>query len=137
MKTRLKRLLTIAVAMAMLVSFGVSQAEGAGKYYPSFTNMDDAKAAAVALTTELAAEGDVLLKNNSALPLRNDAWVSVFGVTADSMTGASDSAGAWAGSSEGGDTLAAALEKAGSKVNSTLTKIYKNEFYIDFGLYQG
>ena len=127
MKTRIKRLLAITLAMAMLVSVSVSQAETASKYYPSFTNMDDAKAAAIALTTELAAEGDVLLKNNAALPLKADAWVSVFGVTADSMTGASDSAGAWSGSSEGGDTLVAALENAGYKVNPTLKEVYKND----------
>ena len=120
MKTKLYRLLSIVLAMAMLVSLGVSHADDAGKYYPSFTNMTDAKAAAVALTTELAAEGDVLLKNDGALPLRRGAWVSVFGVTSDSLTGASDSAGAWSGSSEGGDTLAAALESAGYKVNPTL-----------------
>ena len=127
MKTKLYRLLSIVLAMAMLVSLGVSHADDAGKYYPSFTNMTDAKAAAIALTTELAAEGDVLLKNDGALPLKRGAWISVFGVTSDSLTGASDSAGAWSGSSEGGDTLAAALESAGYKVNPTLKQIYAND----------
>ena len=127
MKTKLYRLLSIVLAMAMLVSLGVSHADDAGKYYPSFTNMTDAKAAAIALTTELAAEGDVLLKNDGALPLKRGAWISVFGVTSDSLTGASDSAGAWSGSSEGGDTLAAALENAGYKVNPTLKQVYAND----------
>ena len=91
--------------------------------------MEDAKKAAEDLTRELAQEGDVLLKNkDNALPLSGKEWVSVFGVTSDNLIGASDSSGAFSGSSSASDTTVAdALETAGFKVNPTLKEFYKND----------
>lgn len=99
-----------------------------GKYYTDYRSLEEAKKAAEELTRELAQEGDSLLKNkNEALPLSGQEWVSVFGVTSDNLVGASDSSGAFSGSSTGSDsTVAAALEKAGYKVNPTLKNFYAN-----------
>ena len=101
----------------------------AGKYYTDYDSLKDAKKAAEELTRELAQEGDVLLKNkDNALPLSGKEWVSVFGVTSDNLIGASDSAGAFSGSSTGSDsTVASALEAAGFKVNPTLKSYYAND----------
>mgnify|MGYP002802509927 CR=1 FL=1 len=100
-----------------------------GKYYTDYDSMEDAKKAAEDLTRELAQEGDVLLKNkDNALPLSGKEWVSVFGVTSDNLIGASDSSGAFSGSSSASDTTVAdALEAAGFKVNPTLKEFYKND----------
>ncbi len=128
----------LAVAMTMVVgagSLGVSAfADTAkkpygGKYYTDYGSFAEAKTAAEQLTRELAQEGDVLLKNdNKALPLSGREWVSVFGVRSDNLIGASDSSGAFSGSSSGSDsTVAAALEGAGFKVNPTLKNFYKND----------
>ena len=99
-----------------------------GKYYTDYQSLEEAKKAAEELTRELAQEGDVLLKNsNEALPLSGREWVSVFGVTSDNLIGASDSSGAFSGSSTGSDsTVAAALESAGYKVNPTLKAFYSD-----------
>ena len=101
----------------------------AGKYYTDYDSLKDAKKAAEELTRELAQEGDVLLKNkDNALPLSGKEWVSVFGVTSDNLIGASDSSGAFSGSSSSSDTtVAAALESAGFKVNPTLKNYYAND----------
>lgn len=137
-KSTKKVMSLMAVAMTMVVgasSMGASVAFAAddsksfaGKYYTDFNTFDEAKKAAEQLTREIAQEGDVLLKNkNNALPLSGREWVSVFGVTSDNLVGASDSSGAFSGSSEGGSTVAAALENAGFKVNPTLKSLYAND----------
>lgn len=127
----------LAVAMAASVGTGVigvaaadpavPNAPYAGKYFPDYDSLAEAKKAAEELTREIAQEGDVLLKNaNKALPLKGNEWVSVFGVKADAMIGASDSSGAWSGNDAGGYTLTSALENAGFKVNPTLREFYAN-----------
>ena len=126
----------LAVAMTMVVGAGslgvsafadTSKDSYGGKYYTDYGSFAEAKTAAEQLTRELAQEGDVLLKNdNKALPLSGREWVSVFGVRSDNLIGASDSSGAFSGSSSGSDsTVAAALENAGFKVNPTLKNFYK------------
>ena len=128
MNKRFRGLLSLVMAVIMAVSVVGCAAAEDGKYYPSFSGMAEAKLAAEALTTEIASEGDVLLKNNGLLPMKNGAWISVFGVTADSLIGASDSAGAFTGSSESTDnTVANALAKAGFQVNPTLKAVYEND----------
>lgn len=142
---------TSAIAVALALSLGVTglgastasadftpptgdpgagvKTDYAGKYYTDYNTFEEAKAAAVQLTREIAQEGDVLLKNNNnALPLAGGEWVSVFGVSSDNLVGASDSSGAFSGSSSGGDeTVAAALENAGFRVNPTLKRFYEND----------
>ena len=110
-----------------LYAFADAASDYAGKYYTDYDSMEEAKTAAEELTRELAQEGDVLLKNQkNALPLSGKEWVSVFGVTSDNLIGASDSAGAFSGSSTGSDTTVAdALEEAGFKVNPTLKAYYE------------
>ena len=126
------------MALTLVASMGITSLSPAlnvkaddsqGKYYGSFTSMEDAKKAAEQLTKEIASEGDILLKNNNkTLPLNGSAWVSVFGVRADNLVGASDSSGAFSGDSEGSDsTVADALTKAGFNVNPTLRQLYDNE----------
>ncbi len=128
----------LAVAMTMVVGAGslgvsafadTSKDSYGGKYYTDYGSFAEAKTAAEELTRELAQEGDVLLKNdNKALPLSGREWVSVFGVRSDNLIGASDSSGAFSGSSSGSDsTVATALEGAGFKVNPTLKNFYKND----------
>ena len=82
-----------------------------GKFYTDYTNEQDALDAAAELNSELAREGDVLLKNDGTLPLTGNEYVSVFGVRSDSLTG-------------GSGTLASGLSQAGFKVNPTLEDFY-------------
>ncbi|MGN1060913.1 MAG: glycoside hydrolase family 3 C-terminal domain-containing protein, partial [Candidatus Coproplasma sp.] len=136
-KKQTKKLMSLlAVAMTMVIGVGTTgvgavfasaDSPYAGKYYTDYNTFDEAKKAAEQLTREIAQEGDVLLKNkDNALPLSGREWVSVFGVTSDNLVGASDSSGAFSGSSEGGSTVAAALENAGFKVNPMLKNFYAN-----------
>lgn len=85
-----------------------------GKFYTDYTNADEAKAAAAELNTELAREGQVLLKNDGTLPLTGKEYVSVFGVRSDSLTG-------------GQGTVADGLSQAGFKVNPTLKEFYAKD----------
>jgi len=96
------------------------------KYTSDYDTLEDALTAATTLTGELAAEGDVLLKNkDDALPLNKSAWVSVFGVSADALIGAAQT-GSQSSSSAGGETVAEALSDAGFNVNPTLEAYYAN-----------
>ena len=64
-------------------------AKGMTKYYADYDSLEETLSAAEQLTEDTAAEGDVLLKNqNKALPMRGNEWISVFGVSADSLIGA-------------------------------------------------
>lgn len=140
-KKAVKSLSAVAVALAMGtgVFAGTVFASAAGddaatassltKYYTDYNSMEDAKKAAEDLTRQIVGEGASLLKNsNEALPMSGSEWVSVFGVTSDNLVGASDSAGAFSGGSTSSDeTLAAALEYAGFKVNPTLKSFYAND----------
>ena len=142
-KKAVKSLSAIAVAVVMGASVFagtgiVSAAEGDGtqtttgnltKYYSDYNSMEEAKKAAEDLTRQIVGEGASLLKNReNALPMKGSEWVSVFGVTSDNLIGASDSSGAFSSGSTGSDeTLAAALEHAGFKVNPTLKNFYSND----------
>ena len=140
-KKAVKSLSAVAVALAMGTSVfaGTVFASAAGddaatassltKYYTDYNSMEDAKKAAEDLTRQIVGEGASLLKNsNEALPMSGSEWVSVFGVTSDNLVGASDSAGAFSsGSTSSDETLAAALEHAGFKVNPTLKSFYAND----------
>ena len=142
-KKAVKSLSAIAVAVVMGASVfagtGIaSAAEGDGtqtttgnltKYYSDYNSMEDAKKAAEDLNRQIVGEGASLLKNkDEALPMKGSEWVSVFGVKADNLVGASDSAGAWSSDSGGSDeTIADALTHAGFKVNPTLKAFYQQD----------
>ena len=87
-----------------------------GKYYTDYTTLEDAQAAAAELAIQIASEGDVLLKNNdSALPLRGNERISIFGVAQDELAGSTDS-----------DVLLTdALEAEGFQVNKSLREYYE------------
>ena len=96
---------TIAANAAMMA--------GQGNYYSDFSSMEELQEAAADLGEQIAEEGMTLLKNrNNALPLNGNEWVSVFGVTSDSMVG-------------GSETVAEALESTGFRVNQTLVDYYE------------
>ena len=95
------------------------------KYYNDFDSLEEAKAAAEDLTKELVSEGAILMKNDGSLPLQGDEWISVFGVRADSLIGASDSGGGgFSSGGGGGTTVAQALASVGFHVNPTLEAFY-------------
>jgi len=120
-------ILAIALCCGMLATIAVAD-DADGKYYPAYATIEEAQAAAYTLTGEITAEGDVLLKNNGLLPMNGSAWVSVFGVTADAMIGASNSSGAWSGNDSAGEyTLANVLKAEGFNVNPTLQNVYTND----------
>lgn len=89
-----------------------------GKYYNDYTSYEEAEAAADALNTELSREGNVLLKNDGTLPLTGNEWVSVFGVSSDSLISVREDANNASG------TIAHSLELAGFNVNPALVRYY-------------
>lgn len=83
-----------------------------GKYYSDYTSLAEAQKAAAKLGEDLGEEGSVLLKNqNKALPLNGNEWVSVLGVSSDSVEG-------------GNTTVADSLKEAGFRVNAELENYY-------------
>ena len=83
-----------------------------GKYYSDYTSLAEAQKAAAKLGEDLGEEGSVLLKNqNKALPLNGNEWVSVLGVSSDSVEG-------------GNTTVAYSLKDAGFRVNAELENYY-------------
>ena len=131
LKSLLALSMTLAIGTTSLGSIFASAEEGYQgiKYYTDFNSMEEAKKAAEQITREVVAEGAVLAKNdNKALPLKGTEWVSVFGVRADNLVGASDSSGAHNTSSSGSDEqVAVALADAGFKVNPTLKAFYDSD----------
>ncbi len=96
---------TVAANAAMMA--------GQGNYYSDFSTIEELQEAAADLGDQIAEEGITLLKNrNNALPLEGNEWVSVFGVSSDSMIG-------------GSETVAQALENTGFRVNQTLVDYYE------------
>jgi len=83
----------------------------AGKFYTDYATLDEAKAAATELNQQIAAEGNVLLKNSGILPMSTGNYVSVFGCAEDNMTG-------------GQGSVSTSLMEAGFKVNPTLKAFY-------------
>ncbi len=86
---------------------------GQGDYYSDFKTLEELQEAAADLGQQIAEEGITMLKNkDGALPLEGNEWVSVFGVTSDSLIG-------------GSETVAEALESTGFRVNQTLVRYYE------------
>ena len=119
-------MMLFALNTQTLLSAAAIENDGAKKYYTDFETFEEEQEAANAFNEEIAAEGNVLLKNaHDALPLRaseND--VSVFGVrSTDLQYGGGGSGG---GDSSGAATLQDSLADAGFNVNPSLTTFYSN-----------
>ncbi|MBR1813808.1 MAG: glycoside hydrolase family 3 C-terminal domain-containing protein [Lachnospiraceae bacterium] len=116
MKKQMKKALSalaVVTALSMTVSsLSMAFNEDGSKYYADYPSMQEAQAAAADLGKELGEEGTVLLKNNGALPLDGNEWVSVLGVSSDKVEG-------------GSTTVAASLEAAGFHVNPELKSYYE------------
>ena len=126
-KTRKRAFLVLAGAAfaAMAVGVGASIAnpistnainmDYKGVFTSDYSSLAEAKAAADELNVEIAAEGDVLLKNDGSLPFFGDEKISVFGRAQDSMQGATGSV-----------SLPVALANEGFKVNPSLQSYYSS-----------
>ena len=90
------------------------------KYYPNYSTLDQCLDAAKELNIDIAAEGDVLLKNDGSLPLRGNERISVFGSNSVALVG---------GGSYSHDalTLPQALREEGFRVNPTLEQHYLDQ----------
>lgn len=101
-------------------------AEDAVTYYETTTeSKDEANAQAAAVTREIAEEGIILLKNNSALPLAAGAKISVFGKNSVNLV--------YGGSGSGGGdqtfakkTIFESLTEAGFTFNPELKAFYED-----------
>ena len=126
LRARVALLLSVMmiVTMATTPAFAVNTFNGVaddGKYYTDFNTLAEAQAAAADIAKLIAAEGDVLLKNNGALPLSGGEFVSVFGVASDGMAGGSSNSAA---SDPNNMQIIPALNAEGFKVNPTLSSFY-------------
>ncbi len=108
----MKKVLALMLAVMLLSSTALAFNTEGVKYYADYSSMAQAQAEAAKLGEELGEEGTVLLKNNGSLPLTGKEWVSVLGVSSDSVEG-------------GSTTVAASLEAAGFRVNPELVDYYK------------
>ena len=117
------------ISALMSSAIAVNAESSDGKYYADYSSLSEVKTVAEELTAELAAEGDVLLKNDGALPMSGNEKISIFGVRADNLVGASDSeSGGFSTSLSSSDsTMAEALSSAGFRVNPTLERFYDSD----------
>lgn len=125
-----KKMLSFAVATAMAVSMFVtgvyvpmkaSAESGPGAWQTDFENIDDLHEYAQELNNQLMGEGNVLLKNNGVLPLREGTSMTIIGTRSyDIVTG-----GTGSGGSGGIDVdLPTAMANAGFKVNPLAKPLY-------------
>ncbi|MBR4250130.1 MAG: glycoside hydrolase family 3 C-terminal domain-containing protein, partial [Verrucomicrobia bacterium] len=129
---KLKKVLPVVLSAAMVAqSFAISAmaapAVGVaddGMYYTDFNTLADAQAAAADIAKEIAAEGDVLMKNEAgALPMAGGEFISLFGVSQDAMAGQS---GNYSFAADPNNMqIREALEAEGFKVNRTLSSYYE------------
>ena len=129
---KLKKVLPVVLSAAMVAqSFAISAmaapAVGVaddGMYYTDFNPLADAQAAAADIAKEIAAEGDVLMKNEAgALPMAGGEFISLFGVSQDAMAGQS---GNYSFAADPNNMqIREALEAEGFKVNRTLSSYYE------------
>ncbi|HBN12348.1 MAG TPA: hypothetical protein DD415_01890 [Clostridiales bacterium] len=129
----MKSLAAIGVCATMMTTAGIgtifaSAATGLaanGKYYASFSTVEEAYAAAKEVAVDIAAEGQTLLKNKEyanktkALPMVGQEYVSVFGVGQDVPAGSTTK-------NYGPDVnLLDALQGEGFRVNPALRGFYE------------
>lgn len=128
----LKAILGISTATIMALSGVASVAAEAkstvisddGRYFADYESFERTLQAASEINQEVAAEGEILLKNeNSALPMIDKGRVTVFGSSSVNVIGAGN--GGNFSSGTGGMTMAEALESQGFVVNERITNAYK------------
>ncbi len=128
-----KKLKIIIAAFTLLVSLftlsltnvKVNAEDGKNYFFADFNNASEAYAAGNEVNKELLSEGIILLKNeDNALPLGENAKLSLFGVRSTNLLYGGGGSGAGAGGSK--LSLADSLKNAGFSVNDKLTTFYKN-----------
>ncbi len=123
-----QKVLSATVAASMLLAGTVSYADtpisSDGRYFADYNSYESTLQAAAEITQQVAAEGEILLKNdNQALPMLNGGRVTVFGISQVNVIGAGS--GGNFSSGTGGMSIADALEGAGFVVNERITDAYK------------
>ncbi|MDO5423057.1 MAG: glycoside hydrolase family 3 C-terminal domain-containing protein [Eubacteriales bacterium] len=128
-KRYVKAIFSIALASSLAFSGIAVQAAGGsisadGKYFPDFDSLEETLSAAAEVTQEVAAEGEILLKNeNEALPMLSGGRVTVFGISQVNVIGAGS--GGNFSSGTGGMSISEALEGEGFRVNERITNAYQ------------
>ena len=98
--------------------------EANGKFYPDFLTYEDEQKAAQALNVRLAEEGNVLLKNDGALPLdSDDRNVTLFGSASVNIIAGGTGSGAGSGAEV---SVRDSLVSAGFNVNEKQLAFYEN-----------
>ena len=129
---RLTSLLLCVMLSASLLGGALAESqsgymETAGKFYLDYATLAEEQVAAEELAILIEQEGAVLLKNDSALPLRKaENRVSVFGTGSYNLvhSGSGSGAGSVGNNGVAFKTLEASLEKAGFRLNQTLVNLY-------------
>ena len=107
---------------------GTKTSAQAGDFLSEYKSEEDLKAAQLAYTRQVVAEGTVLLKNDDAfLPLKEGSQLSVFGLSSVAATTSGSGSGDIAITS---DTLAGALQKAGFGINTELSKFTASTSHV-------
>lgn len=117
---------TMVVAGPFSTLFANAASEGAGstKYHTDFSTYAEEQEYANKLNEEIAAEGSILLKNNSALPLQaKERNVTVFGI--GSVGWLFGGKGSGAGSADVELTINDSLREAGFNVNPKVEAFYQ------------
>ena len=124
-----KSTMRYALALLMVITIVGTMASASvissdGRYYTDYDSYEDTIQAAAAITQEVAAEGQILLKNtNAALPLTSKGNVTIFGISQVNVIGAGS--GGNFSSGTGGMSIADALVGQGFVVNERITNAYK------------
>ncbi len=126
---RIKAPISLALALLMVVSLmantlASTAISGDGRYFADYESLDRTLQSAAEITREVAAEGEILLKNeNGTLPMLTKGRVTVFGISQVNVIGAGS--GGNFSSGTGGMSIADALEGEGFVVNERITKAYQ------------
>lgn len=120
--------LALALALLMTLTMALPAASASiisddGRYYADYDSYEAVIQAAAAVTEEVAAEGEILLKNDGALPMVTKGRVTVFGISQVNVIGAGS--GGNFSSGTGGMSIAEALEGEGFVVNERIVNAYK------------
>ena len=119
-------LCVVLIAQLIVPALGAMAAE-AGKYYSSYSSLDEVRAASLEVNKQIAEESVVLMKNkDGVLPLEGVTSVSVFGKAASNPFYAGGGSGTAEGyyPAEMYTSIYDSLESAGYSVNPALRSFY-------------